>query len=527
MVSRRRRPLPLIFFALGALVLGALAPASGPEAVRGAWAPGVAHADRTYRVRPGDTLSRIARRFRVSTTELRRANRLRSDALRAGQRLRIPGARESRAIARRAGLYIVRSGDNLGRIARRHGVSIAALRRANHLRSDRIRVGQRLQIPGRRRENRAPRLPPRPPRPDQEQARAEAERVGLGPVAVARRLLGGSPEPAWLALAETAPAEIPAHAYGVGTPIARGGETVSSRVEGEPDEAEAAGDDDALEAGDEFDDSSVTEELEDEEVDDTPVAEEGPAEEVGGVADDAHTEDEVEPTEEEADGQADEATGGDPHVSPEGDVLAYEAARDLGPGGGPGTLHSPLADGLFLRGWGSGVNGYHLALDLYAPPNTPVLAAERGVVVYAGAEMRGYGRVVLVLHPNGWVTTYAHNNELLVVPGERVARGQVIALLGNTGISRGPHVHFMLVVDGAHCDALPLLRPTPRRRGHDDFRVTRLRWDDPEEPPVRCARREDRPHPSEARRHRARARRRARATRRRPSMSSTSRMGGE
>lgn len=500
MASRRSLPVALALLALAAL---------SPAASRGGGldAPavelpgiGVAHADRRYRVRAGDTLARIARRFHISIAELRRANRLRGDSLQIGQALRIPGARESRRIARRAGYHVVRRGDSLGRIARRHGVTIAALRRANRVRGDRIRVGQRLRIPGRRRENRAPRLPPRPRRPDQEAVAGTASGLGLGPVSVARRLLTGSPEPSWLEYAATAPRAIPEHAYGVGTSI-DGSELVSSQV----DSAMAA---ERAELHDEPDLGDENEHDDEGELDDEdPMAVDGDEDHRDAVAVDAD-DDETEPA-----------------PVPQGDVLPYDAAHDAGPGDGPGTLQSPLADARFLRGWGSGVNGYHLALDLYAPPNTPVLASERGVVVYAGSEMRGYGRAVLVLHPSGLVTTYAHNNELLVVPGELVARGQIISLLGNTGISRGPHVHYMLVKDGAHCDALPLIRPTPRRRGHPDFRVTRQRWVDGEEAPVRCARREDRPHPSEARRQRVRERRR-RARRRRSAMGGMARMRG-
>src|SRR5690606_31569504 len=126
---------------------------------------------------------------------------------------------------------------------------------------------------------------------------------------------------------------------------------------------------------------------------------------------------------------------------------------------GPGTFHHPLEGGHFLRGWGSGAGGYHLALDLYTPPGSPIRAVERGIVAYSGTGVRGYGRFVILVHPSGLVTAYAHNRESLVVAGELVARGQVIARLGNTGISRGPHLHFMLIDDGEHCDALPLLRP--------------------------------------------------------------------
>ena len=64
----------------------------------------------------------------------------------------------------------------------------------------------------------------------------------------------------------------------------------------------------------------------------------------------------------------------------------------------------------------------------------------------------------MIMHAGGWVTLYGHNQRLLVVPGEHVARGQAIAELGSTGRSMGPHVHFELVHDGVNCDPLPLFR---------------------------------------------------------------------
>jgi murein DD-endopeptidase MepM/ murein hydrolase activator NlpD len=74
---------------------------------------------------------------------------------------------------------------------------------------------------------------------------------------------------------------------------------------------------------------------------------------------------------------------------------------------------------------------------------------------------------VLVLHRDGLVTVYAHNRQNLVSAGERVRRGQTIAELGNTGISRGPHVHFEFLHAGKNCDPTPLFRPgVPHRPGH-------------------------------------------------------------
>ena len=76
------------------------------------------------------------------------------------------------------------------------------------------------------------------------------------------------------------------------------------------------------------------------------------------------------------------------------------------------------------------------------PENTPIKAAEDGVVAYAGNELKGYGNLVLVRHPNGYVTAYAHAKELVVKRGDQVKRGQIIARAGQTGSVSSPQLHF-------------------------------------------------------------------------------------
>ena len=101
--------------------------------------PGVAEAQREHRVRPGQSLARIARRYEVSVANLAAANDLRRTAqLRPGMTLRIP----------EHGVHYVARGETLATIARRNDCSVADLRRANRLRSDNLRAGQRLTLPG-------------------------------------------------------------------------------------------------------------------------------------------------------------------------------------------------------------------------------------------------------------------------------------------------------------------------------------------------------------------------------------------
>ena len=81
-------------------------------------------------------------------------------------------------------------------------------------------------------------------------------------------------------------------------------------------------------------------------------------------------------------------------------------------------------------------------INIGADRGTPVLASERGIVVYAGNELRGFGKLLLIKHPGGWLTAYAHNEELLVKRGEILRRGQKIATVGSTGNVSSPQLHF-------------------------------------------------------------------------------------
>ena len=96
-------------------------------------------------------------------------------------------------------------------------------------------------------------------------------------------------------------------------------------------------------------------------------------------------------------------------------------------------------------------------INLAVPLGTEVHAAESGVVAYAGSELKGYGNLVLLRHDNGWVTAYAHNDELLVKRGDTVKRGQVIAKAGKTGSVDRPQVHFELRQGSRPVDPIPYL----------------------------------------------------------------------
>lgn len=155
----------------------------------------------------------------------------------------------------------------------------------------------------------------------------------------------------------------------------------------------------------------------------------------------------------------------------------------------PGHLHWPVSNGWFVRGYGSGEGGYHLAVDIMGRIGWNVRAAAPGIVGYAGDEVPGYGNMVMLVHPGGWVTMYAHNSANSVVAGQRVPRGGIIGEVGSTGISRGPHVHFELMFDGRNCDPAVLFRPGIRHRDGHLSPLARVDWLRPREVPerVRCA----------------------------------------
>ena len=99
------------------------------------------------------------------------------------------------------------------------------------------------------------------------------------------------------------------------------------------------------------------------------------------------------------------------------------------------------ARGRVIAGYGnSGNDGINIAV----PEGTAVKAAEAGVVTYAGSELKGYGNLVLIHHPNGFDSVYANNGSLNVKRGDTVKRGQVIALSGQSGNVASPQLHFEL-----------------------------------------------------------------------------------
>ncbi len=81
-------------------------------------------------------------------------------------------------------------------------------------------------------------------------------------------------------------------------------------------------------------------------------------------------------------------------------------------------------------------------INIKAPLGTAVNAADTGTIAYAGNELKGFGNLILIKHPDGWVTAYAHNDRILVKKGQQVKRGEKIATVGSTGGVNTPQLHF-------------------------------------------------------------------------------------
>jgi murein DD-endopeptidase MepM/ murein hydrolase activator NlpD len=105
-----------------------------------------------------------------------------------------------------------------------------------------------------------------------------------------------------------------------------------------------------------------------------------------------------------------------------------------------------------------GVRAMHEGLDLAAKEGTPVVATADGVVTFNGS-YGGYGRMVEINHGNGLTTRYAHNLMNKVRVGQRVTRGQVVALVGSSGLSTSTHLHYEVRRHGAASDPLPYVFP--------------------------------------------------------------------
>jgi murein DD-endopeptidase MepM/ murein hydrolase activator NlpD len=120
-------------------------------------------------------------------------------------------------------------------------------------------------------------------------------------------------------------------------------------------------------------------------------------------------------------------------------------------------------EGYVSSTYGRRRSGWHRGIDIKAGQGAVIFAAAAGVVVASGTEPR-YGRVVKIEHDDGYVTVYAHNEENLVQRGMRVAAGDPIGTIGQTGRATAHHLHFEIRRNGSVYNPLYLL-PLPPRVG--------------------------------------------------------------
>jgi murein DD-endopeptidase MepM/ murein hydrolase activator NlpD len=121
-------------------------------------------------------------------------------------------------------------------------------------------------------------------------------------------------------------------------------------------------------------------------------------------------------------------------------------------------VHGRITSYFGRRNLGLGTSNFHRGIDIAAPYGTLVVASRSGTVTFAGWSSQGYGNLVKIRHPGRAETWYAHNSNILVRPGQFIDQGDVIARIGSTGISTGPHLHFEIHEGNRADDPLPYLR---------------------------------------------------------------------
>lgn len=124
----------------------------------------------------------------------------------------------------------------------------------------------------------------------------------------------------------------------------------------------------------------------------------------------------------------------------------------------PQTVLQWPAPGALSSGFGSRGGRFHGGVDISAERGAPIAAAADGLVIFSGRGPGGYGNMVMLDHGSSLITLYAHNERNLVRIGQRVRRGQTIALMGETGRASGTHLHFEVHQDGQLVDPLRWLR---------------------------------------------------------------------
>jgi murein DD-endopeptidase MepM/ murein hydrolase activator NlpD len=144
-----------------------------------------------------------------------------------------------------------------------------------------------------------------------------------------------------------------------------------------------------------------------------------------------------------------------------GEAVAQQATADTSSGRFPWPVR-----GRVLASYGNTAGGGHNdGINIAAPRGTPVRSIDAGTVAYAGNEVKGYGNLVLIRHENGWISAYAHLDDVTVKPGDRIAAGQPFAKVGDSGGVAEPQLHFELRRGKKPVDPREFLGPAPSAAG--------------------------------------------------------------
>jgi murein DD-endopeptidase MepM/ murein hydrolase activator NlpD len=138
-------------------------------------------------------------------------------------------------------------------------------------------------------------------------------------------------------------------------------------------------------------------------------------------------------------------------------LMNRKLRRDIYPSGRPVTSGWISSRYGYRKDPFNGRRAFHQGVDVAGKKGSDVIAVAAGVVTWS-ADRYGYGRLVEINHGGGYVTRYGHNGKLLVEKGDTVAKGDVIAHMGSTGRSTGPHVHFEVLRNGKPVNPSKYLR---------------------------------------------------------------------
>ncbi len=128
-------------------------------------------------------------------------------------------------------------------------------------------------------------------------------------------------------------------------------------------------------------------------------------------------------------------------------------------------LHWPVGQVQINRGYRPATDPAHAGLDLGGGKGVPILAAHEGLVIYAGSEFQGYGKMVMIEYDKEWATLYAHLTDFYVVENTVVSPGTKIGTMGDSGHATGVHLHFEVMHRREPVDPIPLLTKAAKFAG--------------------------------------------------------------